>query len=144
MEIIQYFLIGFGILAGFLFLKILFGFASYSSNSEGYLKNHANQYIAKIAPYEIQQKLYQKVDYIVEDIMSYSQMCKERGYAFYVNDELSYIECVLEYCFRILSTQDFNTYMNQNERTARCNNISKYLQENAWRKACEIFPLQIN
>ena len=143
MEIIQYFLTGAGILIVITFLRIVFGFVNYSSNNKEYLTNHAKQYIAKIAPYEARQKLYPKVDYIVEDIIAYSEMCKERGYAFYVGDELAYIECVLEYCFQLSSEQDYITYYQKNEKIMRCNNISKYLQENAWRKACQIFPIQI-
>lgn len=144
MEIFQYFLVGAGVLIVIAFLRIVFGFTNYSSNSKEYLTNHARQYIAKIASYEAQQKLYPKVDYIVEDVMSYSEYCKEQGHAFYVGDELAYIECILEYCFHLSSEQEYSAYFQKNEKIMRCNNISKYLQENAWRKACEIFPIQIN
>ncbi len=143
MEIFQYFFVGLGIIVVLYLINLVVGFVNYSKDSEGTLRNYARKYIDRITTSsEARLKLYEKVDYIVENVIGFSEVCKDRGYNFYVADEMDYIECTLEMCLQLSSPHEYEKYMDKYEKVARCNNINKTMWNNAWRMAYELFPLK--
>ena len=134
MIIIESFFVGLVILMLFVFIKSIFVFASHSTNKEEYLKNKLNNYIQKVDLNEkTKQKLYARVNDIVENVISTSE-----SYNLSVSDEFSFLNSIIEFCFALVSSKDFKRWYKKARRNITSN---RYIKSHAWVYAYNLFPL---
>lgn len=109
---------------------------------EGAFYDHANKYVAKIAPPWLVNDLKPYANKVVEKMLNLSKEFKAQGIDFKLADEMELIECSLELCLKKISIDDFYNYLG-NVKTARVVNTPARIVSMAEMLIREFFPIEI-